>query len=181
MNPTIIPLSKTKIGLTIAGSIIFVALGAYFILHPETFASGRHPLRKDIAPFVGVACVLFFGATGIYGLIRLFDKRPGLVIDEDGITDRSSGAAVGRVLWKDIESISVMKVHRTRFLRIMVNNPKQYTKDKRGLRKFTINSNLRMYGTPVSINAVTLQCKFEELERLVREGFEESRRSRQSQ
>lgn len=96
MNRIEIPLSKTKIFLLVFGSIAFVIFGVLFIVNPDTFISPvfRNP---QILRLTGIAVVLFFGVTGIYGLRKLFGKKIGLIVDGIGITDYTNASSVGLI------------------------------------------------------------------------------------
>ena len=54
----------------------------------------------------------------IYGCIKIFDSKPGLVIDAEGLIDNSSAAAAGRIPWTDIGGVNVFTMHRQRMLTI---------------------------------------------------------------
>lgn len=77
MNKIEIPLSKTKLLFGIAGSILFVVLGFYLFTTISEQETKFNPIFVKLA---GLASVLFFGAAGIYGIIKLFDKSVGLQI-----------------------------------------------------------------------------------------------------
>ena len=54
---------------------------------------------------IGILAILFFGGTGIYGFNKIFDKKAGLIIDANGITDHSNASSVGLIEWNDISEI----------------------------------------------------------------------------
>lgn len=151
MNSEIkIPLNKSKIRLYVLGSIVFV-IGGYFMLW-------------DI---MGVAAIVFFGATGIYGSIKLFDTKAGLRIDANGITDNTSAISIGLVEWKDISDIRTKQVMSTRFLFIDTNNPEKYIEKAKNIaQKRLIQVNVNKYETPIALTSNSLSCSFQELENI---------------
>lgn len=161
-----IPLSKKKNLLMLIGATIFVIMGTLFIVKPENFASTFH---RNIAliRFVGILSVLFFGACGIYGMIKLFDKKYGLIIDADGITDNTNAASVGLINWTDILSIKTQQVMSTKFLLIFITAPDKYLDRTTGLKRKLLQANMRTYGTPLSIISNSIKCNFDDLERLI--------------
>lgn len=173
MNKIEIPISKTKISLLLVGALIFVMLGVLFILTPDKFASTlfRNPQTIRV---VGVLAVLFFGAAGMYGLRKLFDKSIGLIIDENGITDNSNAASVGLIEWRDIVEIKTEQVMSTRFLLIFVTNPNKYLDRTTGFKQKLMRGNMKMYGTPLSITSNTLKYNFVNLEKLLKNSWMES-------
>jgi hypothetical protein len=162
-----IPLSKKKITLIFIGSVIAVALGAWFVTAPDTFSKG--PLRSELVVYiVGLAAIVFFGMVAFYALRKLPDNKPGMIIDESGITDNSSGVAAGQILWSDINSVSVITVQKQSFILLHVKNPQDYIDRQRGIfKKKMMQMNYKMYGSPLTLSANGLKITFDELYELV--------------
>ena len=80
--------SKTKILLYLFGSIIFVALFIFIIveIQPSFFIE-----------IVGYFSVLFSGFGFILLMGKMFDRRPGLIIDQNGITNHTHFTSVGKI------------------------------------------------------------------------------------
>ena len=83
-----IPLSKNKLFWGIGGSLLFVIAGIWLFLNAESFQEHSFRLLRNpiVVKGVGILSVLFFGATGFFGIKKLFDKKVGLTIDSNGIT-----------------------------------------------------------------------------------------------
>ncbi len=61
----------------------------------------------------------------------------------------------------------------TKFLLIEVKNPEKYIKNaKGGMKARFMKTNMKMYGTPLSITSSTLKYGFNELEKLIQTEFE---------
>jgi len=88
-----IPLSKTKLLVLILGAALFVALSVWLLV------SADKQVRYDPSYVKGVSLLAigFFGLCCAYGVMKLPDKRPGLILDSAGLIDNSSAFAVGRV------------------------------------------------------------------------------------
>jgi hypothetical protein len=168
MEPVIIKLSKSKIALLTIGSALFVLAGIWMLLNADE-QTRRSPIVLKI---VGVAAILFFGICFIYSIIKLFDNKPGLIVDDKGITDNSSGVAAGFIPWKKIKSIKVIEIKSTRFLLIYTSNPESYLNDKNTFKKKMMQLNNKMYGTPVNISSNSLKFKFDDLEQLLQSCLE---------
>lgn len=168
MNKIEIPLSKTKILLLLIGAIAFVILGTLFLITPDTFISPifRNPQAIRIA---GIVAVLFFGAVGLYGFRKFFDKTIGLTIDENGITDNTNATSVGLIDWNDIVEIRTEQVMSTKFLMIFTSNPDKYMERVNGFKRKLMQGNIKMYGTPLSITSNTLRYDFDDLQRLIKD------------
>lgn len=166
-QPIIIPLSKGKLFFGISSSIFFVIMGISILADVDS--TSENPMLLRIA---GTACVLFFGALGIYGTKKIFDKKPGVMIDEQGITDYSNATSIGLIKWSDITAIRTHKIMATKFLMIDIRNPEAYLeKSNSSMQRKLMQANMKTYGTPISITSNTLNYDFEKLEKLVQEKF----------
>lgn len=92
----------------LAGSIGFVAAGIWFLLNPPKINNALFGNPTFIL-VISIAAILFFGLIAVYIIRKLPDNKPGLIIDQLGITDNSGGLSAGQILWTDIENISVLK------------------------------------------------------------------------
>jgi hypothetical protein len=163
--------SKKKIILVLLGTIIVVALGILFAIMPDVFETRRYGLLTTRV--AGIGCILIFGFCCIASVKKLFDKKVGLVIDSNGITDNSSGTSVGYIPWKDIIGIEIFIIHGQKIIAILVNNPDEYISRQKNLfRQKTLEWNYNLCGSPISLSANTLICKHNELERILREQYE---------
>ena len=172
MDKLEIPLSKKKILLAIAGSILFVIAGIYFM---TTMADQQDRFNPTLVKTVGVASVLFFGATAVYGMRKLFDTRAGLIIDSDGIVDNTNASSIGLIPWEDITHVTIGEVASTKFLLIFTKEPERILEKVSGFKRRILAANKNMYGTPISITSTTLQYKFSDLEKLLKERLQQHR------
>ena len=161
MAPVTIPLSKKKLIKNLIGSFLFVVAGIFFILKPFWFIRSDNP---KVIVIIGYIIVGLFGLIGLVLLRKLFDKTPGLVLDEEGLIDNSSGVAAGKVYWKDVRRVYKQEVAGQPFVMLEVKNPEVYLRaQKNPIRKQVMELNYRLYKTPVSISAASLRISFQEL------------------
>jgi hypothetical protein len=174
-----IPISAKKVYLLVIGSLLFTVLGIWLFINAESLQGhsmkfSRNPVFLKI---VGIASVVFFGAAGIFSIKKLSDNKPGLTIDDIGITDNSSGSSIGLINWADIRSIRTEQIMSTKFLIIDIDNAEKYVAlAKNKLKAKLLKANIKMYGTPVAISSTTLNFKFTELEKLLRMEFEKNKK-----
>jgi hypothetical protein len=158
-----IPLSKKKLILMLIGSIGFVAAGLWLVINPPTISNPFFG-NPTVIFVTGIASILFFGLCAVYIARKLPDNKPGLIIDNIGLTDNSSGVSAEQILRSDIENISVIEIHRQKLIMLQVKNPQNYIdKQTSGFKRKMMQMNLNMYGTPLSITSNSLQIKFDEL------------------
>ncbi|SNR17209.1 STM3941 family protein [Tenacibaculum jejuense] len=173
-----IPLSKTKLFLSVLGAILFVIAGVWLFFNTQLFYNFPFKIFRIpiVIKIISVIDILFFGAIGLYALRKLKDKKPGLTIDAEGIFDNSNAASVGFIAWKDITYITVKKIMPTKIIIIDVVNPEEYLyKAKNKTTKKLLRSNMKMNGTPISISSNSLKIDFKELEKLLQTGLESSK------
>jgi surface polysaccharide O-acyltransferase-like enzyme len=177
MNSIEIPLSQRKILLSIAGSFLFVAIGIFFI---TTMADQQTRFNPTLVKAIGVVAIVFFSATGIFGIKKLSDKSIGLTIDDNGITDNTSAISIGLIKWSDITAIETKEVMSTKFLLIYTTNPNHFIEKVQGFKRKLMATNMSMYGTPIAITSTTLQYNFNDLEKLLMERWEIAQASNMS-
>jgi hypothetical protein len=155
----VIPLSKTKIVLLTIGATVFLIVGLWLL----SIANTQTRYNPTIIKLVTFNCFVFFGVCGLIGFRKLFDTKPGIVIDQFGITDNSSAIGGHKIKWNDITHFTIESVKRTKFILIHVKNPSEYIDPSNVFKRFWLNLNNRIYGTPLSIAATTLQCNISDL------------------
>lgn len=184
MKSTIeIPLSKKKIVLLLLASIGLISGGIWMVIDPENAGRFFNPITKrffylnsELIQIIGIVGILFFGAAAIYGLKKIFDKKIGLTLDSNGITDNSNASSIGLIEWNDILGIRTKQVMSTKFILIDIVNPEKYLgKAKNGIQSRLMKANMNMYETPLSITSNTLNYDFGELEKLIQTEFKRNK------
>jgi glucan phosphoethanolaminetransferase (alkaline phosphatase superfamily) len=160
-----IGLSKIKLVLVTLGAALLVAVGFLLLWISET-QSYYPPAFIKIVSIVSIA---FFGICLIFLVFKLFDNKPGLVIDSSGITDNSSITAIGFIPWDTITSIKTIEVYQQKIIAIEVKNPNHLIEKQSDLKKFWLKQNCNSFATPICINTNSLKIKFDELEKLIKE------------
>ena len=168
-----IPLSKKKMLMTLFGAIVFVVLGLWFLVNPPKI---NNPIlgNPTLIFIVGLVSILFFGFVAITIFRKFSDKKAGLIISKEGITDNSSGVSAGQIPWTDILEIKVSQVMSQKFLMLIVSNPQDYLdKVTNPLKRNTMKMNYKTYGSPISISSNALQTDFDNLYKLLKEKMRE--------
>lgn len=166
-----IPSSKIKLIFMLIGSCIFILLCLKLAKDPENFITFN---RKNIETIriVGIVGSVLFSSAIIYIPIKLLDKKPGLIISDEGITDNSSAVAVGLILWKDIISIKTEQIKSLKFFIVDIKNPEEYVKSKGKLKQMLLKINIQKYGTPITIMCSGLKYDFSKIQQLINNEFE---------
>lgn len=160
----IIELSKTKLRMLVLGSVIFVAMGLWMVQPDSAQIAGRHHYNSPFLMYgIGVIVILFFGFCGVVGIRKLFDKKPGLILNAAGIHDNSSGIAAGFVPWSEITGFSIFEMQNQKTLVINVIEPQRYIMAGGAFKRMLNKMNYKMCGSPVVISANSLKVGFDEL------------------
>ena len=166
-KPIEIPISKTKLTFLLTGALAFVIAGAFFSLEPSNFVSLLFR-NEEIIRTAGIASVIFFGICFVWILRKFFNDKIGLRIDETGISDNSSGVSVGLISWNDITGVETYQVYSTKFIVLLTDQPEKYIgKATNGLMKKAMQANNKMCGSPLTINSNSLKIRYQELEQLL--------------
>ena len=160
-----IPLSKSKLVLILAGAVGFVALGFWLYGFADRM---RAPAFFEVK-FWSVACIVFFGLCGIVALLKLLDRAPGLVIDDAGLVDNSSGISAGRIPWSDIKGFAVSTIQKQRILTIEVHDPDKYVQRASPWMRPFVAANAKYFGSPVQISSNALKIDFDTLVQAITE------------
>ena len=154
----VIQISKTKLVLITLGAWGFVLLAVWIWSASEELFFP--PLLSIAVAFIGM---IFFGSCGVYGIVKFFDTKPGLIINSKGITDYASGVSAGLILWHEIAGMSVKEMHRQKFLTIEVTDPQKYVVRGNFIKRMLNAANLKFYGSPIQISSNSLKTDFDTL------------------
>jgi len=95
-------------------SSVFVAGGALIVLRESGLA----------AYLIGGASIVFFGAGAVLFAFQLIDRRPRLILDDEGLYDRTLG--VGAIPWRDIAGAQLLSVRGHAFVCLQLRNPEHW-------------------------------------------------------
>lgn len=153
-----IPLSKKKNVQMLLLCVAFV-LACWFIWdRAEDYA------YTTLFRGVAMAGFVFFGLLcGGYGLYKLVDNRPGLVLDQEGIRDNSSAIAGKLIRWQEVTKLEERVVVSTPFLLVFVKNPEEVIRKENFFKQKIMRLNQQLYGTPLALSSQALECDFKEM------------------
>lgn len=166
MTPVTIPLSKGKLFLFLALSLGFVAIGVWLWTASSEWTGFKHWK----AVIGAVLCVPFFGACALLFAYRLFDPRPGLVLNDTGIYQLGLFAYHPPIHWQHITHCTVVQVKRTSFLLIHVDNVQEVLARYGPVARWFLRVSLGTHGTPHSLSASNLRIGITELKVLIERG-----------
>jgi hypothetical protein len=160
-----IKLSKRKGILTFLGAVTFVVTSIWLI----NFADNQQRYDPIFVTVTGYIGLIFFGLAGLYIFYKLFDSKPGLIIDKEGIHDNSNASSAQLIKWGQIKGLKIEQVMSTKFILIDIHDPEDFMENIGGLKKRLMLGNYKMYGTPISIISNSLQCDTDYLFKVISE------------
>ena len=130
--------------------------------------SGQHVV-------IGWLTVAFFGLGCLVFLWQVVDPRPRLVLDEEGVFDRTLG--VGPIAWSDIKGWYVRSIQGNDFVCLLVRNPAVYLGKLSRVRRALRRANRALGFTDLYLNLGGLALTTEEILAAITLHIEDPRRA----
>jgi hypothetical protein len=161
MSTQHIPRSRRKLVLILLGALLLLAASIFVIVVAN---QRRDDWSRIPAMIIGAAGLLLFSGGFVVLVKLLLDPSPGLFIEPDGFTDKTSWSTVGKVYWRDVVGFQKTTIFNNTFLTVALSNPEAYVeRSGSGLKKWSLRQNWRSYGSPVQLNLQSLDMGFDEL------------------
>jgi hypothetical protein len=149
--------SKARLILVILGALMFVVVGYWLV------SGGARTLQV-----IGWLSIVFFGACGLYAVLRLISRTPAVIVSAQGIVDHATANSAGLVPWSEIREVKLLSFMNQRYLGVFVHDPAALIAKHSPLKRAALWSNFQFVGTPVVIPRAGLATDLETLERLIR-------------
>jgi hypothetical protein len=148
---------KARLILVILGSLMFVAVGYWFV------SSGAGTLQV-----IGWLSIVFFGACGLYAVWRLVRPTPAVIVSAQGIVDHATANSAGVVRWLEVCEVKSLSFMNQKCLGIFVHDPSAFIAQSSPVKRATMHTNVRLTGAPVVIRRAGLAVDLQTLEALIR-------------
>lgn len=151
-------------------------IAAMFCVAAGTF----QPRYVWLAGIGGGVATLLLGALTVFTVTRLFSRKPGLVLDHEGIIDNSSYSSVGRIPWNEITGVRVVTppvvrrsptaipIQAPRFLVVDVRDPQRFIDGATLLKRWFLRANAAGLGSPVAISPSSVHIDTDALAQYIR-------------
>ena len=170
-DKVVIPFSKAKLAALALLLLALVAAFVYFIVHPD--GSRRH--SPWFLQTVGIMGALVFGALSGLTIAQLFGRKPGLVVDRQGLIDHTTHLGVGRIDWAEVRGLRTVKIRMNKFLVIDVHDPARFVDRGNVAQRILRAGNLRVQGSPVALSSILLEAGFDRMTDVVRRFFDQAK------
>jgi hypothetical protein len=138
----------------------------YFTMACCFIAAGILLLALHQNPLVAWLNILFFGAGGVVFALQLVDRRPRIVIDDQGVLDRT--LKVGTIEWADIRGVFLKRSQGQPFLCLELADPSKYTARLSPLLRRMVQLNRKLGFTDLSLNLAGTSVSPDLIEELMR-------------
>lgn len=166
MTPVTIPLNKGRLFLFLLLSLGFVTGGIWL----WNLADGYSGFKHWKALLGAVLCIPFFGLGVVVFAYKLFDTRPGLILNDEGVHRLGLFGFQPVIPWAHITHCSIIKVKRTSILLIHVDNVEEVLERLPPLARWSQRVAVGQYGTPHSLASSNLKISIEDLKDLIEKG-----------
>ncbi len=150
MKQTIYFNSKLKYGMFLLFFMALLAFGAFTVLDGKKILFGW--------PCIGISLPMIF----IF-LWAIFDSRPRLILDEDGVIDRYLG--VGKIFWRDIKDLSVITAYKNDFVCLYMDEDsnQRYLSNVSSIKRKLLTANVALGWPPLNLELSGIKGSTEEI------------------
>jgi hypothetical protein len=154
------------------GGAVTGLLAIAFFAYPIVFS--RRPVPWFVQA-VGIICVASLGVAVFLIVAQLFDRRPALVLDRQGLIDCASYSGVRRIDWTMVRGIRTVRMLMFRYLVVDVYDPRQFVDRGNVLMRMLWATNAWLVGSPIALSSIALDTNFDQMARVVGEFFEQAK------
>ncbi|MCH5717274.1 STM3941 family protein [Niabella hibiscisoli] len=160
-----VPINKSKAIKRFTFFVILLLIFTLMAIQPQLFTRSSSTGFIKVAGFIG-SFIFIIGAA--FMAQKVFNKKPGLIIDNDGIADGSLGVLFPKVSWAQVTEIGHLESNGDHFIKITIKDPEKYmAAEPNPLKRKMLEMNYNTLRTPVNIAASRLKMDFQELYSLI--------------
>ncbi len=169
-----IPLNRKKFLLRGGLFTALALVGVWLFL---SYAPVQTFLTPWVVQVIAGVLVFVFGILAMNDLQKGMGNPIGLVITPEGMIDHSSNLGVGLIRWKEIRLLRIDTSRSDQHILVDVAKPKELQKKGRNpLQQNLMATNVKLYGTPIVIQADHLTLSATELLPLLEERLHPSKK-----
>lgn len=151
-EPLRVSFSKPKILKLLMHSSIFLILGVSLLaLWYGVLMDQNNPfaLKGVVLQVCSWLCILFFCFIGYFLVSEYNSAEPGLIIDDNGITDHTSELSAGQIPWSNIETVVCVSAGIRSYCSIFLKDPSEFMDKENFLVKLFKRMNVKSTGPQV--------------------------------
>ena len=157
MEPLIIKQNKFRTFLLFLGALTGVYISIWLFNEPSSENDSFFgKLNEEKHMLLGVACFMASSFAVWYSSIKLFDSKPSLIVNDEGIYDNSNAASIGFISWETITDVGIITIRKRNILCIYINNNEEVLSKVNFLKRIFLKGSISWYRTPIGISAINL-------------------------
>ena len=153
---------------------VFLPIVIYFELIPGIEASNE----DGMSLFVVILCTILIPILvlcAIYYFKQIFNNKPVLIVNQNGITEYMSARSVGFIKWEDIENINVFPyLDNTFYIYIYLKRPEKYINNDKILRNLNNRKSTQKWGH-IFLTSIYFKKEFSVVSETMKYYFEKSK------
>jgi hypothetical protein len=170
----VIPFSKPKIVLLVAGGIALTGMCVWLYFAPATTILSAHRYSVDFVRAISVIGAPLMAMGTVAAAIKLFQHRPGLILDGAGFTYAPGFfSSPKRIAWADVQRMRAVKIRRSRYLMIDLQSA-----GRSNLLQRAMKGSWQAQGNQIAVSSSALAISFDDLSRLFGEFMERATAAR---
>ncbi|KOP67518.1 hypothetical protein AMS62_21445 [Bacillus sp. FJAT-18019] len=146
----------SKVAKLLFGSLAFVLLGIGLIY------AGAESSNYFVL-IIGFISMALFSLGLVFSVSKLIKSEPALLINQEGIVDKSSYAGAGAVSWNEIKNISFYQAKKEKIITIELYDPERLISRQPLWKQKLMRLNKGMAGATIHLSSLNLSCNLYEL------------------
>lgn len=160
-----IALSTRKLMLLLGYNALLLTLSGLVL-----GVSPRFPLPVNWLMIIsGTVAALFFGGSLVVYSTKLFQRKPGFVVDHEGLIDQADAGSCGRVYWSEIQGLRLGGRTGQGLVLLQPGHPNTIIPDAGPVTQLFLRFNQWRFGTPLVLSTTTLEIDPPKLFQLIKE------------
>lgn len=172
-----IPYSKAAILVAVFGCAIAVMVGVHMIIGEASEVLADSKIKSILLiRGMGWFCTIFGGWFGLIGISKIFTRRPGVLLNNEGFGKRYYGKNIF-IYWDDIEKIDWYKTGRQKIIRVELRDNSRYKVENNAFVRLWSKAEKAVSGSHITLASNPFSIGFDDLLELLQSYLEESRKS----
>lgn len=161
-----------RISLFVFIITLIMILPIVFYFADFDFITSDIPLVVVIIAIIVLPVLIW---TTIYYFKQIFNNKPVLIVNENGIEEGMSTYSTGLIKWEDIEDVTIIPyMDNTYFIGILLKRPEKYIKNEKLLNRLNKQKSTKKWGH-VRLSSIYFKKEFKDVVNLISYYWEQSK------
>ncbi|WP_346236543.1 STM3941 family protein [Niabella insulamsoli] len=168
-----VPLDKSKATKRLVLFVLLLILFTLMAVKPSLLTRSSENGFLKVIGYIGTFILIFPAALNAQ---KVFTKKAGLIIDDEGISDNSMNVSFAKIAWKDISEIRPLQISGDPFIALFLKQPERFIANEPSpIKRKMLELNYASLKTPINIAAGRLNADYNKLLDAILNEFEKSR------